>query len=118
MEKFQELRVWQEAKSLVVFVYKCTKAFPPEERFGLISQMRRATVSVAANIAEGSKKRSVRDRRRFHEMAETSLEELKSHALIASELGFFSSAKDSGAIIEHGRRVGRMLARLTATIRD
>ena len=106
------------AKALVVFVYKCTKVFPLEERFGITSQMRRAAVSVAANIAEGSKKRSARERRRFHEMAETSLEELKSHAMIASELAFFSDAKDSEAILEHGRRVGRMLARLTATIRD
>lgn len=56
IEKFENLTVWQKSHELALEVYKITKEFPSEERFGLISQMRRAAVSVAANIAEGFKR--------------------------------------------------------------
>ncbi len=55
-EKFEDLEVWKKAHRLVLEVYNITKAFPAEERFGLISQMRRAAVSIPANVAEGFKK--------------------------------------------------------------
>ena len=60
LEDFRQLKVWQKSHQLVLEIYKLTKEFPAEERFGLVSQMRRAAVSVAANIAEGFKKRGKR----------------------------------------------------------
>lgn len=74
---FQQLDAWQEAHRLVLMVYKATKGFPPEERFGLVTQMRRAAVSVAANIAEGFKRRGLQEKIRFYNIAEGSLEEVK-----------------------------------------
>lgn len=108
MENFQKLRVWQEAKQLVVSIYEQTAHFPPEEKFGLTMQMRRAAISVASNIAEGSKKNSIRDRKRFHAMAETSLEELKSQVLIAVELRFLR-ASEADFLLGSARAVGGML---------
>ena len=66
IERFQQLKVWQEAHQLVLATYQLTKGFPSEERFGLISQMRRAAVSVPANIAEGFKRRGIQDKLRFY----------------------------------------------------
>ena len=60
LEDFRQLKVWQKSHQLVLEIYKLTKEFPAEERFGLVPQMRRAAVSIAANIAEGFKKRGKR----------------------------------------------------------
>jgi four helix bundle protein len=73
----EKLIVWRRADDLVVPVYRLTKArFPLEERFGLSSQMRRAAYSVAANIVEGCAKRSLKERRHFFNIAESSLAEV------------------------------------------
>ncbi|MEA3397467.1 MAG: four helix bundle protein [Chloroflexota bacterium] len=74
---FQQLDVWRESHELVLMVYRVTKKFPGDERFGLISQMRRAAVSIPANIAEGFKRHGIRDKIRFYNISEGSLEELK-----------------------------------------
>jgi four helix bundle protein len=74
---FRQLEVWQEAHRLVLMVYEVTKGFPRDERFGLTAQMRRAAVSVPANVAEGFKRRGIRDKIRFYNISEASLEELK-----------------------------------------
>ena len=63
---FEDLTVWQKAHSLVLAVYEITKEFPAEEKFGMTSQMRRAGVSIAANIAEGFKKRGIKDKSNFY----------------------------------------------------
>ena len=60
LEDFRQLKVWQKSHQLVLEIYKLTRGFPAEERFGLVPQMRRAAVSIAANIAEGFKKRGKR----------------------------------------------------------
>lgn len=85
---FTDLLAWQEAKNLAVKIYKETASFPTSEQFGLVSQMRRAAVSVSANIAEGFARRTSKDKRGFYQTALASLSELESHALIAFELGF------------------------------
>jgi four helix bundle protein len=64
LSHFQQLEVWQEAHKLVLTVYEITKELPPDERFGLVTQMRRVAVSIPANIAEGFKRRGIRDNRR------------------------------------------------------
>ncbi len=77
IESFQQLDAWREAHQLVVMVYRLTEAFPQQERFGRVAQMRRAAVSVPANIAEGFKRRGIGEKIRFYNTAEASLEELK-----------------------------------------
>jgi four helix bundle protein len=68
--RFGDLAVWQKAHQLVLQVYRITRSFPAEERFGLSSQMRRTAVSVPANIAEGFKKRGVKDKLNFYNIAQ------------------------------------------------
>lgn len=108
MEKFRNLKVWQKAHALVIVVYKITKLFPSDERFGLTSQMRRAIVSVAANIVEGSKRKTNKDQRHFCYIADTSLEELKYYLILSHDLDYLS--KEEGKVLmEQCREVGRML---------
>lgn len=83
--RFQQLKVWQQAHQLVLQVYALTKTFPADEKFGLISQMRRASVSVPANIAEGFKRRDQNEKVRFYNIAEASLEELKYYFILSKD---------------------------------
>ncbi|MDQ5845648.1 MAG: four helix bundle protein [Acidobacteriota bacterium] len=85
---FQELIVWQKAHQLVLNVYRLSKAFPREEIYGLTSQFRRAAISVAANIAEGFKKRGRADKVRFMNVAEGSLEECRYYLILTRDLGY------------------------------
>jgi four helix bundle protein len=86
MQAFQDLKVWQLAQDLAVEIYRMTAHFPSEERYGLMSQMRRAAVSISSNIAEGSKKKSTRDFAHFLNIAEGSAAELRSLMLLANRL--------------------------------
>ena len=103
---FRQLEAWQEAHKLVLMVYQVTKGFPSDERFGLVSQMRRAVVSVPANIAEGFKRRGIRDKIRFYNVAEGSLEELKYFFILSEDLGYISS---NGELMAQSETVGRLL---------
>ena len=85
LEKFQDLKVWQKAHELCLNIYRLTSTFPPEEKFGLTGQMRRASVSVPANIAEGFKKRSFNDKANFYNIAQGSLEELRYYLILAAD---------------------------------
>jgi four helix bundle protein len=76
MSHFRQLETWQEAHKLVLMVYQATNDFPYEERFGPVAQMRRAAISIPANIAEGFKRRGIQDKIRFYNVSEGSLEEL------------------------------------------
>lgn len=84
---FEKLDVWKLAKEFSIEIYGVTKNFPPEERFGLVSQMNRAAVSVASNIAEGSARKGPKDKANFYQIAYSSLMEVTSQILIARELG-------------------------------
>ena len=90
---FENLEVWQQSKSLTTDVYQLTNKFPPEERYGLAQQLRRAAISVCSNIAEGSTRWSKRDKARFYEIAYGSLIELLNQVLIAVELTFVSESE-------------------------
>ena len=85
---FEKLDVWQRAINLAAFVYQLTGKFPSEEKFGIVSQMRRAAVSVSSNIAEGSSRSSRQDFARFVELAVGSLYELVSQGFIARKQAF------------------------------
>lgn len=97
MEKsksFTELIVWQKAHVLALDVYKITRNFPKEELFGITSQIRRASVSVAANIAEGYKRRSGNDKARFFNISEGSLDETKYFLILSKDLGFIDENEE------------------------
>lgn len=84
--RFEDLVVWQKSHALTLRIYTLTKAFPRSETFGLSSQMRRAAISVSANIAEGFSKRGRSDKARFMNVAQGSLEELRYYFILARDL--------------------------------
>lgn len=91
VKKFTDLLVWREAHKLVLMVYGLTKDFPDTEKYGLVSQMRRAAVSIPANIAEGFKRHGIQDKIRFYNIAEGSLEELKYFLILSKDLMYIRS---------------------------
>ena len=114
LQRFQDLLVWQKAHKLVLKVYTATRAFPTDERFGLVSQMRRAGVSVAANIAEGFKKRGHRDKANFYNIAQGSLEELRYYTILGKDLGYLGDVRELSCELDE---VARMLHALVRSIR-
>ena len=89
---FTQLNVWQAAHRVTVGVYKLTRTYPADERYGLSSQMRRAAVSVPANIAEGFARRAPRDKGRFYLFARASAEELKYFLILSRDLEYAPSS--------------------------
>lgn len=85
---FQDLLVWQKAHRFVLGVYKLTESFPKSELYGLTSQLRRAAVSIPANIAEGFKKRTKPDKVRFMNISQGSLEECRYYLILAKDLNY------------------------------
>jgi four helix bundle protein len=83
---FQKLRVWDEAMQLLRLIYKVSSTFPSTEKFGLISQMRRCSVSILSNIAEGNSRFSQKERARFFEVAYSSTVELQAQIVISQEI--------------------------------
>ena len=110
--RFEELSVWQKSHQLVLRVYKMTAGFPKTETFGLAAQMRRASVSVPANIAEGFKRRGRSDNARMLNISQASLEELRYYFILAKDLGYAATEGENAAVDE----VARMLAAYTATL--
>jgi len=96
----KKLRVWQEAMRLVKLVYEATADLPPTERYGLISQMRRAAVSVPSNIAEGAARKAKKESIWFYTVSRASLSELDTQIELCHILGFFSSTRDSSLITQ------------------
>ena len=85
---YRDLKVWQRAIDLSIEIYKLTRSFPKDERYGLVSQMRRASVSVPSNIAEGQSRQSLGDFKRFINIAIGSLAELHTQLLIGCRLAY------------------------------
>jgi four helix bundle protein len=112
VEKFEDLLVWQKAHQLVLEIYTITKRFPAEEKFGLVAQMRRAAVSVAANIVEGFRKRGKKDKVNFYNIAQGSLEELRYYVLLSGDLNYLPDISGLNASIGE---VGRMLHSFTVS---
>jgi four helix bundle protein len=88
IKRFADLYAWQEAHKLAVDLYKTTEFFPEKEKFGLISQLRRAGVSVSSNIAEGFGRATYGEKINFYSMASGSLSEIQSQLLISRDVGF------------------------------
>jgi four helix bundle protein len=96
MEKtvsFQQLLVWQKAHQFVLLVYKTTELYPQKEIFGLTSQFRRAAISIAANIAEGYKKKDYKNKIHFFNIAQGSLEEYKYYIILSKDLNYPSDSE-------------------------
>jgi len=115
MQRFTELRVWQRSHSLALEIYRITRSFPSDERFGLTSQMRRAAASVPTNIAEGSKRRSNSEYARFLNIAEGSLAETEYLLMLSRDLGFAASDQTDNALKEISE-VARMLSALQSKV--
>lgn len=115
MEDFKKLKVWQKAHELALAIYKASGTFPKEELYGLTCQLRRASISIPANIAEGCGRRSDGEMKRFLQIARGSASELEYHLILANDLRFLAA----GSFKELQARVleiQRMLASLVQTL--
>ena len=113
---FRDLKVWHRAIDFAVEIYRLTIAFPREERFGMTAQLRRAAVSVSSNIAEGSSRTTLKDRRNFYGMARSSLKEAESLMLLSQGLDFIRKV-DSDRAMALATETGRMLTKLRQNLR-
>ena len=100
-----QLQAWQVSMKLVKLVYLWSNCFPPEEKYGLLSQMRRAAVSVPSNIAEGAARSGPREFAHFLSIARGSLNELETQYLIALDLGFAEPKQEHAECIDHTSRL-------------
>lgn len=116
MKSYRELSVWQKSYSLALAVYRATEGFPSREAFGLTSQLRRAAVSVPANIAEGYCRHSRPDYLRFLSIAQGSAGELDTLLSLAHDLSYLDAAAQ-GQLAELLTEVGKMLTGLTQSLR-
>ena len=114
IERFEQLEVWQAAHKLVLEIYKNTQGFPTEEKYGLVSQMRRAAVSIPSNIAEGFKRRGRADKIHFYNIAQASLEELRYYLILCRDLGY--RAEQAKVMSEQAEKVSRMLFGLVVAV--
>lgn len=85
---FEDVEIWKRSHSFVLAVYRLSEGFPKNELFGLTSQIRRAAVSIAANFAEGFKKKGQPDKLRFYNIAQGSLEECRYYLILTKDLGY------------------------------
>jgi four helix bundle protein len=108
MQRFTELKVWQRGHALVLSVYRMTTGFPLHERYGLTSQLQRATLSVPTNIAEGSKRRTAQEYARFLNIAEASLAETEYFLMVSRDLGYISAIV-GGKALDEVTELSRML---------
>lgn len=111
MQSVRELKIWQKAMDLVEACYKFSATLPADERFGLVSQIRRAATSVPANIAEGFGRWNTSEFGRFLAIACGSVRELETHVIIAQRLGFTSTAS-AGQVLRATNELASMLFRM------
>jgi four helix bundle protein len=109
---FQDLIVWQKAHQFVLSIYHFSETFPNREMYGLTSQLRRAAVSIAANIAEGFKKKSKADKARFMNIAQGSIEEWRYYLILARDLGY----GDNSALAAQLEEISKLLQAYSSSI--
>jgi four helix bundle protein len=115
VRNYRELIAWQKAMDLVEAVYKVTVSFPKEELYGLTSQVRRAAVSIPANIAEGQGRKSSREFLHFLSIAHGSLRETETHVLIAQRLHYCTD-NTANSLLAQAAEVGRLVNGLTNSL--
>ncbi len=111
-QSFQALLVWQKAHAFVLAVYKITETFPKHELYGLTSQLRRAAVSIPANIAEGFRKHSLADKARFYNISQGSLEECRYYLILARDLHYSETLSLETQLDEVARLLHSYIAHL------
>jgi len=117
MQNFRNLKVWEKAHALTLDVYRSTRVFPREEIYGLTSQIRRAAVSIGANIAEGSCRSGDVDFARFVQFATGSASEVEYHLLLAHDLSLLKTTdyeRLSSEVVEVKRMLASLLQKLRA----
>ncbi len=116
-KSFEDLEVWQMGKNIVMETYQISRHFPNEESFVLVSQIKRAALSVPANIAEGFGRYHYLDKAKFYLNARGSLYELKSHLPIAQELGYFNQSQPITSLLITIDKLGVKLNNLISNSR-
>jgi four helix bundle protein len=116
MRNYRDLRVWEDAHQLTLAIYRDTQGFPKEERFGLTSQIRRASVSIGANLTEGCGRRSDGEMARYVQIAMGSGAELSYHLRLARDLGFLEN-EEYATLSTAIERIMKMLPALSGKIR-
>jgi len=111
IKNFKDLRVWKRAYELTLYIYKVTKKFPKEELYGIVSQMRRASVSIVSNIAEGNSRKGKAEYIQFLFVAYGSLAELETQILLAKDLGYIVN-EEFDVLIRMRDEIGAMLYKL------
>jgi four helix bundle protein len=116
IQSYKELDVWKKAVALITRLYELTSGFPATERYGLASQIRRAAISIAANVAEGWGRGSRREYIQFLTVARGSLMELETHLIVASNLNFLKP-HEFAEVSKPVQDIEKMLNRLVAVLR-
>ena len=111
IESYRDLRVWQAAIELTVACYTTTKNFPISETYGITSQIRRSSASIAANIAEGYGRDQIGSYIQFLRVAQGSLKELETHIIVAKRVGYLELSEEE-ALLRIAEEVGKMLRAL------
>ena len=116
MHRYKELEIWKKSRLFCSQIYEITSKFPSDEKFGLTNQLRRASVSIPSNIAEGSSRSSNKDFSRFLEIAIGSGYEVETQLLIASDLEFIN-ASELEAIIKELNEIIKMISKFRTTLK-
>jgi four helix bundle protein len=117
LKSFRELEVWQKSHHVVLEIYRVTSSFPKDERFGIVSQLRRAAYSIPANIAEGFGRRSTKELLQCLGIDNGSLEEVRYFIFLSSDLGYLQ-AEESQKLDDQLNAVAQMIAALARTLKS
>ncbi len=117
LRSYRDLEVWKKSIDWVEAIYRASSNWPKDERFGLISQTRRAAVSVPANIAEGAARTGTGEFLQFLSVAKGSLAESETHLILAGRLGYLSMMEQE-PLLAQSAEIGRMLSGLTKSLRS
>ncbi|NEU96677.1 four helix bundle protein [Bradyrhizobium uaiense] len=117
INSYRDLRVWQDAMTLAESCYRLTRQFPRDELFGLTSQIRRAAASIPANVAEGHGRENTGSFVQSLRIAQGSLKELETHALLAERVGI-SLSQNTQPVLAHCESLGKMLRALIRSLQD
>jgi four helix bundle protein len=113
---FQDLIVWQKSHCFVISIYQLSNGFPKHELYGLTSQLRRAAVSVPANIAEGFKKRPKPDKARYYNIAQGSVEECRYYLMLVQELNYGQTGKQQDLLEETSKLLEKYISQIKASM--
>ena|SRR5580700_2968831 len=117
IKSYRDLRVWQDTMALAEQCYRLTRAFPKEEMFGLVSQIRRAATSIPANVAEGHGRENTQTFIQYLRIAQGSLKELETHLLISGRVGV-ARISDVESLLQQCETAGKMLRALIRSLQQ